>query len=250
MDSKHLHSEIVSIDQLCPSAVNQLYGLYEQCYDGSDRTRFEADLLEKQWIIVLRDATSSVTVGFSTQMLIDTDVDRKPVCALFSGDTVIHPSYWGSQELVRAWCRLAGRLKAQMLDRPLYWFLISKGHRTYLYLPYFFHHFHPRYDQPNPAFVEKLIRALGTTKYPGEFNLKTGLIEHRNCHDRVKTNLDATAKHLNNPHVEFFLRRNPSYRNGTELLCVAEISPENMRSTARRELEIGLYGAEPLVVVG
>jgi len=247
LDSKHLHSEVAFIDQLRPSVVNQLYELYEQCYDGSERIRFEADLREKQWIILLRDAPSSFIAGFSTQMVIDVAVDGLPVRALFSGDTVIHPGYWGSQELVRAWCRLAGRLKAQVLNRAFYWFLISKGYRTYLYLPYFFHHFYPRYDQPNPLFVDNLIAALGTKKYPGEFNDRAGLIEHQKCHDRLKPSLDATAKHLRNQHVEFFLRRNPGYRNGTELLCVAEISSENMRSTAKRELEIGLYGSEPPV---
>ena len=30
--------------------------------------------------------------------------------ALFSGDTVIDPAYWGEQALVRAFCRLIGRL--------------------------------------------------------------------------------------------------------------------------------------------
>jgi hypothetical protein len=247
MTSKHLFSKTVAVAKLCPGVVDRLYELYEQCYDGSDRARFEADLREKQWVILLRDPTSSVTAGFSTQMLVDIEVAGTPVRALFSGDTVIHPSYWGSQELVRGWCRLAGRLKAQGMDRPLYWFLISKGYRTYLYLPCFFHAFYPRYEHPTPLFVEQLIHALGTAKYPEEFNSSTGLIEHFKVHDRLKADLDATTKHLDNPHVEYFVRRNPNYRDGTELLCVAEISPENMRSIARRELEIGLYGAEPLV---
>ena len=93
MTSKHLFSETVSVAKLRPGAVDRLYELYEQCYDGSDRARFEADLREKQWVILLRDATSSVTAGFSTQMLVDIEVEGTPVRALFSGDTVIHPSY-------------------------------------------------------------------------------------------------------------------------------------------------------------
>lgn len=244
MDSQRVHSEVVAVGELCPNTVDQLYGLYQQCYDGAERSRFDADLGEKQWIILLREAAASVIVGFSTQMLIDVEVDGKPLRALFSGDTVIHPNYWGSQELVRAWCRLAGRLKARTLDRPLYWFLISKGYRTYLYLPYFFRHFYPRYDHANPVFIEQLICALGAVKYPGEFNPNTGLIEHQKYHDRLKRDLDGTARRLNNPHVEFFIRRNPNYQSGAELLCVAEISAENMRATARRELEIGLCSAE------
>jgi hypothetical protein len=244
MHRKSLHYEIAPTDSIRAEVVRQLYDLYEQCYDGSNPERFEADLREKQWVILLREAASQRTVGFSTQMLIDIEVEGESVRALFSGDTVIHPGYWGSQELVRAWCRLAGRLKARSMDRPLYWFLVSKGYRTYLYLPTFFHRFYPRCDQPNSAFVERLIHALGSAKYPGAFDPRTGLIEHLASHDRLKPELDAIARHARNPHVEFFVRRNPNYRNGTELLCVAEISPENMRSTARRELEFGLDNNE------
>jgi hypothetical protein len=249
MNSRQLFSETVSVAGLCGGVMQQLYRLYEQCYDGSDRARFEADLGEKKWMILLRDARSSAIVGFSTQMLMDIEVEGTPVRALFSGDTVIHPDYWGSQELVRAWCRLAGSVKAQSMSHPLYWFLVSKGHRTYLYLPYFFERFYPRYDRVMPPFVKRLIRILGAAKYPREFNPESGLVEHPADHDRLKSDLDGTARHLNNPHVRFFTRMNPNYKNGSELLCVAEISPENMRSIAKRELETGLYGVEPRVAV-
>jgi hypothetical protein len=36
--------------------------------------------------------------------------------------------------------------------------------------------------------------------------------------------------------VRFFLERNPTYALGTELVCLAEISPANMRSIAGRLL--------------
>jgi hypothetical protein len=117
-----------------------------------------------------------------------------------------------------------------------------------LYLPYFFHEFYPRYDRPTPPFEQRLIRALGTARYPREFNPETGLIEYRSPHDRLKRELDTTAKRRHNPDVAFFLQCNPNYREGTELVCVTEISAENMRSIARREIEAGVQTAEPVVV--
>lgn len=239
-----LRAETASALALSPQLVEQLYGLYESCYDHADPVRFRADLEEKHWAIVLRDVESRRVAGFSTQMVMDVEVDGRPVRALFSGDTIIHPDYWGSQKLVRAWCRLAGQLKARSGDRALYWFLISKGHRTYLYLPYFFYKFYPRHERPTPPFEQKLIRALATAKYPGEFNPELGLIEHAGPHDRLKRELDATARRRHNSHVAFFLERNPRYREGTELACVAEISVENMRFIARRELEAAIQTSE------
>jgi hypothetical protein len=248
MGNGRLWAEVTLATDLTPQLVEHLYGLYADCYDDTDPVRFRADLQEKHWVILLRDIKTQMVAGFSTQMVMDVEVDRQQVWALFSGDTIIHPHYWGSQELVRAWCRLAGQLKARCGNRPLYWFLISKGYRTYLYLPYFFHEFYPRHDRPTPPFEQRLLQALGTAKYPSEFNLETGLIEHAGPHDRLKRELDATAERRHNPHVAFFLQRNPHYREGTELVCVAEISVENMRSIAGREMEAAVQTSERLVV--
>ncbi|MGH7774862.1 MAG: hypothetical protein ACREQA_21770 [Candidatus Binatia bacterium] len=248
MHSRQLRAEVISASEITPQIVEHLYRLYESCYEGTDPVRFRADLEEKHWVILLRDVETQMVAGFSTQILMDVEVNQQPIRSLFSGDTVIYPNYWGSQELVRGWCRLAGQLKARCGDRPLYWFLISKGYRTYLYLPYFFHEFYPRYDRPTPLFEQRLIRALATAKYPKEFNPQTGLIEHPRSHDRLKWELDSTQKRQHNPHVAFFLQRNARYREGTELVCVAEISAENMRSIARREIEAAVQTSEPLLL--
>lgn len=244
---KSLQSEIAPAKPVLARFGEQLYGLYASSYDGADRARFRADMEEKQWVILLREAGSENIVGFSTQLLLEVEVNRRAVSALFSGDTIIDPRYWGSLELIRAWCRLAGMLKAQCGDRPLYWFLISKGHRTYLFLPSFFDEFYPRHDRPTPPFERQLIHILARAKFPGDFDPETGLIRHSAARDRVKPELDSAPRRLNNPHVDFFVRRNPGYRCGSELACVAEIAPANMRSVAKRELENGMRSTEPRV---
>jgi hypothetical protein len=244
---KELQSEVAPAKRVLARYAEQLYDLYASCYDGTDPVRFRADLEEKQWVILLREVETGNVVGFSTQLLIDVKINQQPVQALFSGDTIIHPRYWGSFELVRAWCRLAGTLKARLGNRPLYWFLISKGHRTYLFLPSFFCDFYPRHDRPTPPFERQLIQVLARRKFPREFNPETGLIEYHSAHDRMKTELDSAPRRLNNPHVDFFVRQNPGYRCGSELVCVAEIAPANMRSVAKRELENGLRSTVPLV---
>ncbi len=121
-----LRAEVISAAELSAQLVEKLYRLYESCYDATDPVRFRADLEEKQWVILLRDIGTQLVAGFSTQMLMDLEVNKRLVHTLFSGDTIIHPDYWGSQELVRAWCRLAGqppapvavRSSALLEDRP------------------------------------------------------------------------------------------------------------------------------------
>lgn len=240
MEEKQLRSEVLSTALLAPALTEHLFRLFSTCYAGADPQRFRSDLEEKSRVILLREAAGGAVVGFSTQTLMEAVVERRRLRALFSGDTVIHPDYWGSQELVRAWCRLAGALKTESPSRPLYWFLISKGHRTYLYLACFFHRFYPRRDEPTPPFEKKLIAALATSRYGSAFNPATGVIERRGTADRLRPEIDSAERHRHHPDVEFFLRRNPRYLEGDELACVAEISPENMRSIARRELLAGM----------
>jgi hypothetical protein len=53
----------------------------------------------------------------------------------------------------------------------------------------------------------------------------------------LKPELAVVPQHrLKNQHVHFFLASNPSYSQGTELACLAEISPANMRSYPARIL--------------
>lgn len=232
--------EIVEVKHLRPDDVARLYSLHEASYDGVDPARFRSDLADKRWVIRLREADSGRVVGFSTQRTMDVTVGGRPVRALFSGDTVIDPAYWGEQALVRGFCRLIGRLHAECRDRALYWFLISKGHRTYLYLPTFFHEFWPRHERPTPPFEAALIRVLGETRYPGAFDADSGVIRPRAPYDRLKPALDTSEKRAQNPHVAFFLSRNPGHPQGHELACVADLSPDNIRPLVRREVQAAL----------
>jgi hypothetical protein len=92
------------------------------------RDGFDADLNEKQWVILLRDDASRAICGFSTQMILDFAVDGAPMHALFSGDTIVERSCWGQTLLAQAW----GQLALDLIDRypagALLWFLISKGY--------------------------------------------------------------------------------------------------------------------------
>ena len=42
---------------------------------------------------------------------------------------------------------------------------------------------------------------------------------------------------LNDKHVRFFLEKNPGYRQGNELSCIARVSVNNMKSIPRKILK-------------
>jgi len=78
---------------------------------------------------------------------------------------------------------------------------------------------------------------LASAKFPDDYEPATGLVVFPESRGNLKPELAAVPAHrLKNQHVQFFLCSNPSYAQGAELACLAEISPENMRSYPARIL--------------
>jgi hypothetical protein len=240
-----LRGVVVKAKEIGSDDLARMYELHSAHYVGVDPDRFRLDLAEKDWVILLRDE-QELLAGFSTQKLLTTASAAGSARALFSGDTIIAREHWGTQELVRTWCRFAGGVLVEDRSAPLYWFLISKGHRTYLYLPFFFREYFPRRDTPTPSPLQRLLDTLASAKFGSEYDPATGLITPTCPHDRLKPELDTLDQRTRNPEVAFFRARNPHYAAGIELACLAEISPENMRGAARRELEAGMAAADTL----
>lgn len=237
MRISRLFSETVRVEDLSIAEKHAMFSLLDLNYENVNRACFESDLFEKDYVILLRDAQDRCLRGFSTQKLMNFQVEGQPMRAVFSGDTIIARSHWGEQELGRAWSKFVAELRAEEPGIRLYWFLISKGYRTYLYLPLFFHQFYPRHDRVTPAYEQTILDTLAKARYPEYYDRESGLIVFPESHGNLNHELaEIPAHRLRNAHVRFFLSRNPGFAEGHELACLAEISSENMRSYASRML--------------
>lgn len=205
-------------------------------YDNIKYENFKNDLKEKTWVVLLKNQDKKIR-GFSTQMLMDIEVNGLKIKGVFSGDTVIHKDYWGDLELSKVWLRFALTLKKQLLGYKVFWFLISKGYKTYRYLPIHFYSFYPRFDKETPVFEKKIMDTFGEAKYSGEYDPKTGVIHTKGEKDWLKEGVaDITEKRLKDPHVKFFAEANPDWSKGDELVCITELAPENIKPSALRIL--------------
>ena len=133
---------------LSEAQIAQLYALYQTYYGGTTPELFSRDLQEKDQILILQD--NQTPIGFTTLKIIHNQHQNQPIRAIFSGDTIIHHQYWGSQTLPLAWCELVGKIQAQEPHIPLYWLLIVKGDRTYRYLNVFSKQYYPNRKTPPP----------------------------------------------------------------------------------------------------
>lgn len=240
-----LNAEVVRGTALSGEARQAMYALYASYYAGSDAPMFYQDLQSKDHIILLYDRTGTLR-GFSTLALLELEFQQKPLRALFSGDTVIHHAYWGEQALPLCWCRLAGQIKAQKPQIPLYWFLIVKGHRTYRYLNVFSKTFYPtwRYATPPPA--QALIDFLAQTRFAKHYRADLGILHFERSHGHLREDWASISEHqLRKPDVRFFLERNPGYAHGDELVCLTELSPDNLRRYALEAFTQGLGACTP-----
>ncbi len=216
-----------------------MHALMTEHYEAVPRDRFEADLARKNEVLMLHD-DGDVLRGFTT--LAWNPAGTFPEGdILFSGDTIIDRSCWGTQELVRAFCRRAGEWRATS-GRPLFWFLLSKGHRTYLYLPLFAKRFHPHPEQPEPGWAELAARVAGglfeESWKPGE-----GVIRFPTSHGHLRGEIAADSRERqSNPWVRFFLERNPGYDRGEELVCLTEMTDDNLRRGALSAFREGSGG--------
>lgn len=226
---------VVDTSSLMAGDVDRMGALMEQYFAGVTRGAFEADLVEKPWVIVLRDADNGVLHGFSTLCLMEAAVEGIALRAFFSGDTIIDRPYWGSLELERAWFHF---LFARIAAEPQYrwfWFLICKGYRTYRYLPVYFHRYYPS-PATTPPFEQAALDAFAAQRFGDAYDRAAGVIR---CHGDycLRGGIgDIDARERRDPRVAFFEARNPGWLRGDELACLAELCDDNLKRMGLRIL--------------
>jgi len=236
---------IVEVADLSSRSRDEMFALMDRYFAGMSRPTFDSDLDEKQWVLQLVDPATGAIRGFSTQMLLELDVEGRSVPALFSGDTIVDRAHWGSSVLARLSGRLAVSLMDSHADADLVWFLISMGYKTYRFLPVFLREFYPRYDAPTPHWAKATIDAAARVKYADRYDARAGVIRADPDACRLRAGVaEVTSQRLRDPHVRFFRERNPGHARGDELCCIARLTPDDLSRAAHRVLKsIALAGA-------
>jgi len=233
-------AHVVPCSSLTSHTIGQMYELYSSYYDSTSPLLFESDLSGKDSVVVLRNDDGTL-VGFSSLAIVDTNVDGTRLRAIYSGDTIIDRAYWGTQALAFTWLRFAGTLKAQAPECPLYWFLIVKGHRTYRYLSAFSIDFYPHWLTPTPPWAQSIMQHLARMRFGTAYDSDHGVVSFQQSRGHLKPTWAAIEpEEAVRPDVAFFLRSNPGFARGDELVCLTELSCGNLRPLARRVFAQGL----------
>ncbi|HEX7288555.1 MAG TPA: hypothetical protein VF532_20390 [Candidatus Angelobacter sp.] len=229
---RRLAGSVVARTALTHGERNEMYELLEMYFAGTCRARFEADLAEKESVILLRDAESGRIQGFSTSMRISACIDGQEVVAFFSGDTIVAREFWGESLLSRLWSQTAfaeaDRIVAAHPAARVYWFLICSGYRTWRFLPVFFREFYPHPERPTPPHEQRILDTLGAQKFGDQYMSGSGVVRFDSATPLRQGVAEVTDRHLRDPHIAFFSRMNPGHATGDELACLTEISRANL----------------------
>ncbi|MDD5008612.1 MAG: hypothetical protein PHC68_09490 [Syntrophorhabdaceae bacterium] len=229
-----LRGELIEVSRLEERHKAQMFSLMSLYFCNMKKENFMRDLEEKRWAIVLFDGQSGLIKGFSTLMLLEQEIGGNTVKALYSGDTIIDRKYWGENELVKVWGRLAGDLIDHNDGIKLYWFLIAMGFRTYRYLPVYFYRYFPRHDGETPREIKLAMDLFARKKFGDDYDPVAGLIRRNTGAEYLAEGVsDITEARARNPHIRYFSEKNPGYKRGDELVCFTELSPENMKPRLR-----------------
>ncbi len=202
-----------------------MWNLFAEHYADVTRERFMADLARKDRVILLIDRRNGALQGFSTVATYVTRVQGRAVAVFFSGDTILRPAYWGQPALQLAWLRNATALKIRHPLLPTYWFLISKGYKTYLLLTRNFPDHFPRHDRTTPLFEEAVINTLARERFGDAWLPNLGVLRFTTPMGRLReTVAPISEKLLQVPDIRFFQERNPGHAQGDELCCIGRFN--------------------------
>lgn len=226
----------IPTSKLDDSFCTQMFTLYHAYYEGSNKTQFIIDLKEKREAVLLFD--NDTLVGFTTWMCYEHIWNNKLVRVIFSGDTIVHQKHWGQLHLAFAKIKRMAACRLEQPQIPLYWFLLVKGHRTFRYLPAFAIGWFPHWNKVREHHLKPLADSLASTRYGDAYNQTSGIVELPKSMGHLKKEIAYPSdKELEKEEVRFFLKKNPSFYQGHELVCICELTPSNLRPVAARIFE-------------
>lgn len=220
---------------LQPHQVAAMLSLFQAHFLEVESQVFLEDLAEKEWVILLE--SRGEILGFSTMMLYHTTFEGEPVSVLFSGDTIVDERARRNPALATTWLGAMDTLRKERVAGRFYWFLICSGFRTYRFLPVFFHEYFPRHNRETPPRIQALMSHIALERYGDLYDPESGLLTLPGRQVPLRPGVgDVTPRRLRNPHVAFYVSKNPGHARGDELVCLTEAHPENLTRAGQKLL--------------
>lgn len=228
-----ISAALVARGDLSPADRRAMYALLDRHFIGVTRERFDTDLEEKNWVLLLHEASGAL-LGFSTMRVYETTFDGRPISIVRSGDTIVDPSAWGSTALPREWIKAVNQLRERYPNGPWYWLLLTSGFRTYRLLSTFWRTFWPCHALPTPTEAQRCLDAIAGEAFADQYEADRGIVRFASPQILRPPLAGIPAGRRVDPHVSFFVHRNPGHARGDELVCLCELTDSNLTRAGNR----------------
>lgn len=220
---RKIYSKSLPINDVSDSQKLELYSIYKEYYAHANKKRFLGEINQADIVMLVFCKETDAIVGFSSLKHMVLDINSKKIFGTFPGDTVIKKEYWGGQSLGIELGIQVLKQKIKHFPKKYYLFLISKGYKTYLLLANNFTSYFPRHNVNTSLHHQRIIDAYAERLYGSLYNKEKGVIEFEGVHDSVKRGVaDIDSRMLENPKIAYFVKMNPGYKRGSELVCLGE----------------------------
>ena len=216
----------------------QMLKLMKENYKNVNKKTFLKDLDQKKWVFLLINRQKKI-VGFTTLVPYFKKIKNQKIIALFSGDTIIQSNYRGNLSLPLTWLQFVYKLSGRKKNYYFFWFMLSKGYKTYRLLPRFFKHFYPSYNKEFPKDKKNILTKFAKNKFNNNYSAKTDIFIPNDNYFVKKGKKEIQKDLLKNPHIKFFFEKNVNFYKGHELVCFAEISKKNFNPLAKILILLG-----------
>lgn len=224
------HFHLTPVSELSEETRDEMFALFQEHFAGVERDHFNRDLSEKDLALLLwRDDR---LVGFSTLLAYTTTFESEPINVIYSGDTIVTPDAWGTPALPRAWVAGVSALRATLPPARCFWLLLTSGFRTYRFLPVFWRDFFPRYDISTPPELQRLLNQIARERFGAQY--RNGIVRFNHPQQLRPALQQIPESRQTDPHIAYFLSKNPGHQQGDELVSLTEICAENLTAAGRR----------------
>ena len=221
-----IKADFYPLDKISHEDIRHMHSVFVKYYHNADYQTFVRDLKKKIGAILVRKIDDGTIVGFSTIGIIEKEIDHKKCMGIFSGDTVIEKEFWGLPNLQTAFLRFMIKMRIKHPAINFYWFLISKGYKTYLLMANNWANYYPRYDKKDDSKRQSIVKTFSNYLFADAYDEGTGLLRFGEGYQRLKEDVAEITEEMKEkyPKISFFEEVNPTWREGTELPCIGDIS--------------------------
>ncbi len=201
--------------------IRAMFKVFCRYYENTSMDQFLSDLSKKNGAFVIRRKADDAIVGFSSLGVYKMEVDGKKVRGIFSGDTILEKEYWGHRAMNAAFVKRVVWEALKDPFTPQYWFLISKGYKTFLLLTRNFPDYYPHPQRENDH-MKHIVESYCRQLFPGYLDPAKMVLDFGEGYNCLKNHVTPISAELRKEaDIAFFEQCNPEWERGCELPCVA-----------------------------